>query len=358
MIYGKRGAYEPFYMLWVNGEELAQNIMKNIVQWSYEDHEDKLDELRFTILDTDLTLQESGQLQKSAKVLCLWGYVGGRQEKRLCNIEEIEYTLPENGVPQIIVKALDTGAELVKRKARACYNGVTGAEVLEEIAKKHNLKTRIHILEDFKMEFVSQGGKSDFDFMKETAIERGCNAWIENDTLIAEPYALSESALVLAYKKDIISLRAKYKGAQGQGTRENVEFAGMEPALKETVQEFSASPASSEYDDAGRIVSSSEDSVKAKSKAKQKSKRAQMQGWEADVRILGNPAMQSKQTVTLEKCGNVLNGDWRISSVRHDISASGYPCSLKLVRPEKAAAAANTVPPSGNGGASDTVNTG
>lgn len=242
MIYGKRGAYEPFYMLFVNGEELAANIMKNIVQWSYEDHEDKLDELRFTVLDPALTLQESEQLKKGAKVLCLWGYVGGRQEKRLCNIEEIEYVLPENGVPQIIVKTLDTGAELVKKKARTCMSGVSGTEVLEEIAKKHNLKTRIDMPEDFKMEFVSQGGKSDFDFAKEIAIERGCNFWVENDVLVAEPYALSESSLTFAYKKEILSLRAKYNGAQGQGERENVEVAGMEPAQKETVQETSPPP--------------------------------------------------------------------------------------------------------------------
>lgn len=241
MIYGKRGAYEPIYMLWVNGEELAANIMKNIVQWSYEDHEDKLDELRFTILDPELKLQESDQLKKGAKVLCLWGYIGGKQRKRICNVEEIEYVLPEKGVPHIIIKALDAGAELVKRKARTCMSNVTGADVLIGIAKKHNLKTRINIPEDFKMEHIAQGGKSDFDFMKEIAFERGCNAWIENDILIVEPYALSESSLVFAYKRDLISLRAKDNGVQGQGERENVEVTGMEPAQKETVQESSPS---------------------------------------------------------------------------------------------------------------------
>ena len=255
MIYGKRGAYEPFYMLWVNGEELAANIMKNIVQWSYEDHEDKLDELRFTILDPELKLQESEQLKKGAKVLCLWGYVGGKHEKRLCNIEEIEYTLPENGVPQIIIKALDAGAELIKMKARACSSNVTGTDVLGYIAKKHGLKTRINMPDDFLMENIAQGGKSDFDFMKEIAIDRGCNAWVENDVLVAEPYALSESLLTFAYKKDIISLRAKYNGAQGQGERENVEVAGMEPEEKETVQESSSSSDNSNNGDSDDDIS-------------------------------------------------------------------------------------------------------
>lgn len=99
----------------------------------------------------------------------------------------------------------------------------------------------------------------------------------------------------------------------------------------------------SEYNDAGKIVADAGDSKRAKRKAKHKSKRAQMKGWEADLRVLGNPAIMSKQTATLEKCGEILNGDWRISSVRHEISASGYICSLKLIRPEAQTTADNTV---------------
>lgn len=242
MIYGKRGAYEPFYMLWVDGEAIADNIMRNITQWSYDDNEDKLDELRFTVLDPDLVLQASEQLKQGAQVLCLWGYVGGVQESRTCNIEEVEYNLPENGIPQIVVKALDAGAALVKRKARTCLSDVTGAEVLAQIAKKHDLKTHINMPEDFKMEFVAQGGKSDYEFMREIAMERGCNAWIENNVLIAQPYALSESSMTFTYKKDIISLRVKHNGAQGQGERENVQVSGMDPVVNEPVNESSPEP--------------------------------------------------------------------------------------------------------------------
>ena len=100
---------------------------------------------------------------------------------------------------------------------------------------------------------------------------------------------------------------------------------------------------SNEYDDAGNIVATPEDKRKAKRKAKNKSKRAQMKGWEADLKVLGNPEIKSKQTATLEKCGNILNGDWRISSVRHEISSSGYICSLKLIRPDSDYAEENTV---------------
>lgn len=96
-------------------------------------------------------------------------------------------------------------------------------------------------------------------------------------------------------------------------------------------------------DDAGKIVAAPGSSENAARKAKAKSQRAQMKGWEADLRVVGNPAIQSKATVTLEKCGEMLDGDWRISSVRHEISGSGYQCSLKLVRPQSAEKAENMV---------------
>lgn len=117
----------------------------------------------------------------------------------------------------------------------------------------------------------------------------------------------------------------------------------------------------SEYDDAGKIVAASGDSDRAKRRAKHKSKRAQMKGWEANMRVVGNPVILSKQTATLEQCGKILDGDWRISSVRHEISASGYTCSLKLIRPEAQVTAENTAPSSssaGNSGSAQAGNTG
>lgn len=58
-VYGKRGAYEPFFAIFANGEELPDKIMNNITKAVLEDNEEKLDELSFTVLDKDLTLQDS-----------------------------------------------------------------------------------------------------------------------------------------------------------------------------------------------------------------------------------------------------------------------------------------------------------
>lgn len=50
---------------------------------------------------------------------------------------------------------------LVKNKPRACYGQVYGADVLKDIAARNKLKCDLSIPDDFYMENVSQGGKTD-----------------------------------------------------------------------------------------------------------------------------------------------------------------------------------------------------
>lgn len=95
-------------------------------------------------------------------------------------------------------------------------------------------------------------------------------------------------------------------------------------------------------DSVGRIISTNRNSERSRRKADNESKRSQMKGWEATARIIGDPTIKSKKTCTLEHCGSKLNGDWRISSVRHEFMGNRYISSLKLVRPEAGQQAANT----------------
>ena len=54
--------------------------MNNITKAVLEDNEEKLDELSFTVLDKDLTLQDSPELAKNVELLFVFGYVGNLQD--------------------------------------------------------------------------------------------------------------------------------------------------------------------------------------------------------------------------------------------------------------------------------------
>ena len=74
-------------------------------------------------------------------------------------------------------------------------------------------------------------------FAKEIAIERGCSVWVENNTLVVMPYVLSESSVQLAYRKNLLSVRATYNGGQGEAERKDTTVVGIDPDSKELVNE-------------------------------------------------------------------------------------------------------------------------
>ncbi|MBP3848440.1 MAG: hypothetical protein J6D22_01710, partial [Pyramidobacter sp.] len=47
---------------------------------------------------------------------------------------------------------------------------------------------------------------------------------------------------------------------------------------------------------------------------------------------VGIPTLTAKSTVTIEGIGKKFSGRWRITKVRHSITASGYLCSLELTK--------------------------
>ena len=66
------GHMSRFFAIFANGEELPDKIMNNITKAVLEDTEEKLDELSFTVLDKDLTLQDSPELAKNVELLLFW----------------------------------------------------------------------------------------------------------------------------------------------------------------------------------------------------------------------------------------------------------------------------------------------
>ena len=51
------------------------------------------------------------------------------------------------------------------------------------------------------------------------------------------PYVLSESSVKLAYRKNLLSVRATYNGGQGEAERKDTTTVGIDPDSKELVNE-------------------------------------------------------------------------------------------------------------------------
>ena len=90
-------------------------------------------------------------------------------------------------------------------------------------------------------------------------------------------------------------------------------------------------PLSSRADESGRIISSPAHSKShAKHIAKGKVKTASMKSIEAEAVTIGLPYLKARETVQIENVGKKFSGSWRITQVRHEISSSGYTCTMTL----------------------------
>ena len=84
-------------------------------------------------------------------------------------------------------------------------------------------------------------------------------------------------------------------------------------------------------DESGRVISSpAPNSTHARHVAKGKVSTAAMKSIEAEAVTIGLPYLKARESVQIENIGKKFSGSWRITKVRHEISSSGYTCTMTL----------------------------
>lgn len=365
--------FAPIFIIEIDGKELPTDISSHVERFSYYDDEKKMDELKITICDLDFSFVDNQQLQEGKEVRARWGYLGNMSEPRTCTIKEINYTFGEDRVARMDITALDKGHKLTGRAARTCWSNKKIAEVVSDIASKHNFTPKINIPEDIQLEFISQGGKSDWTFLKELANETGCVFYVTNNELHFEPDEENEPVRKFTWGKDgdgyLQSFRITSNAEKGKGTSRGTESAGLNPLSKKKIKETSKAETSgsgvrvialgdkpvnennkgggslaenkvgnetapkAKNDETGRVKATPAANANvARRSSKGKVAKAAMQSLEASANVIGLPYLKAKDTITIENIGQKFSGDWRITKVTHSISRSGYTCSLNLAK--------------------------
>ena len=347
--------YAPVFIVEIDGSELPEDISRYIEDFSYDDHEDKMDELSIRIADAELSFIEHPQLQEGKEIRARWGYLGNLSEVRTCTIKKIDYDFTSAGILRMNISALDKGHKLTGRSARTCWNNKTVADIASDIAKKHNLTPVLDIPNDSPREFVSEGGKNDMVFLRGLAAEHGCLLWVRNDELHIKPNTVTESVMKFRYREDrdgyLQSLRITSKAEEGKGTDGETETAGVEPLSKREIKETARAkesgllvnletgrignetPYQAKDDETGKVVPTpSHSRTRGKQESKGIVQSSAMKGIEATATTIGIPALKAKDSVTIENIGKKFSGDWRVKSVKHQISRRGYTCSLTLAK--------------------------
>ncbi|MBQ7263728.1 MAG: phage late control D family protein [Synergistaceae bacterium] len=366
--------YAPIFIVQIGGRELPRDISEHITSFSYEDNEDKMDELRVVIADMDIAFVDDGQLQEGKEISARWGYAGGAMSRqRVCTIKEIRYRFDQDGAVRLDVSALDARHKLTGRSSRKCWDDKNLEHVITSIAGKHNLSAEVVFpYGDPMREFISQGGKSDYEFLSELADDMGCSFWVDGveQKLYFKPHELGAPKIKLRYREDrdgyLLAFNVTAKAEERKGTGRLSEASGIDPMKKEPYKQEARSPVTINLGDkrekretpvkgvdTGRTIPTPEKAGIANVEVQGKVLSASMGVVEGTAKTLGLPFIEAKDCIMLENVGGKFSGRWRVKRVRHEISRSGYTCDLSIAMwDDHAAATSSTVgaPPKAQGG--------
>ena len=348
--------YAPYFYVEIGGTKLPKDIRDHVTSFEYEDDENKMDMLSLVIEDPEMKLVDEPLLQENKEIRVRWGYLGNMSPMRVCTIKEIDYSFGENRVPRLTLKALDKGHCMTGRASRQCWKNAKVSTVAEDIAKKHGFGTAFEIPDDFPREHIAQGGKNDMTFLRELAAEHGCKVWVENEVLHIEPTKEKAPAMKFAWGKDrdgyLMNLTIKSNAEKDKGAGIGTETAIIDPKTGKAVTRKDSGTADPDWnvpltegqpmvetqqqkkaDEAGAITQTAAGTPQqAQQASKARVARASRQAVKATAQTIGIPALKAKTTVTIENIGKKFSGLWRVTKVRHSITASGYQCSLELTK--------------------------
>ena len=73
--------YAPVFIIEIDGKELSEDISSHVERFSYDDDEEKMDELKLTITDTDFSFVDNAQLQEDLRPWAYGRKVGRQGDK-------------------------------------------------------------------------------------------------------------------------------------------------------------------------------------------------------------------------------------------------------------------------------------
>ena len=179
-----------------DAEQEVDDISDRVLSFTYEDDEKKTDLVKLTIDNQDLTMFDSGLLEKDAVLVVSWGYVGNLAPPREAVVQTVKGSL------QLTVEAQDKGVLMHKVTRSRVFDQKSRADVAAQIAEEHGYGKDRRFIQDTEViyESIVQAAQTDAQFLKKLADQEGFEFYVSNDGLHWHERRLNqEPARVLEY---------------------------------------------------------------------------------------------------------------------------------------------------------------
>jgi phage protein D len=392
----RQQALAPFIeVLVVKSDAEIIDISDQITNFSYKESIEKDNLVEFTIITAyNATIEVDENIEIGAELRFMFGYRGGdRSSVHTCRITDVDYDYIGMNIT-LKVRALDKGAVMKKVTSTQVYSGKTSSQIATEIAERYGMTAVVDettevwdnqpqggmddlnflrklasqetagnymvFIKDNELHFVRRGldKASDWTFRygdgnngvikfkpsyRESTAEAGAGANVQafgfdnegGKFTTAEETAEGENKDIATDDYKVVwSGNGDFLG--GQNSKGTSMFSSVESLLGDKVENgLNIAGDTKDTSGIGKILNTGKQMLSAgntSDKAAGVKKAGTIKILEVDMELIGNPLLYVNTMITMERVLKRHAGNWFVTEVSHDITASGYRCKVKMGR--------------------------
>lgn len=172
---------EPFFRIAIGGEVLPPEQHRKIVEVSYEDEVDKLDLVRIVVEDDEFWFVNNNLIVKNASIDVFMGHRTKYRKVLSGMITHVEVDFRNNGIPQVVIGAIDSGVKMNWKPASAyTWENRKVSDVIVEVVGMYGYSCEVEDTKE-KLTFSRKQNEYDLEFIKRWADYYGFKFYRKSD---------------------------------------------------------------------------------------------------------------------------------------------------------------------------------
>jgi len=342
-------------------------IRDRVVNFTYQDNDQKADRATLSLMNRDLALFEQGDdVLGGTELEISWGYPGAFAPPRKVIIKRI------TGGEMLQVEALAESVQLHRETKSREFVGLSRSKVVEQIATEAGYVGAFADIEDTEeiYEIITQNNETDAALLARLAAREGFLFYVDDTGLHwhrrrfdAAPSHILEwrggdagNVESFAVESNLIRRvgRVKVRSRDALAKTDIEATADNDTAERDTlgdVREVLAISPETQTErrykvNATDVVrpSSASTEKRAVREAQARFRRAERETVQLRMRVIGDPTIRAKSIVEVRGLTAMFDGPYYVREAMHQIDASGgYRVDLKLIRDAKGKLAQQTL---------------
>lgn len=331
-------------------------VTDSVLEFKYTDRERRADVCKLTVNNWDLANFDDPVWKKGSRIVVRWGYPGRMSPERTCIITSVK------GFRRLEIEATAESILLNTVVRNRTFQNQTISQIVTQIASDAGFTGSSAIIDstDEVMDTVTQSRLTDAQFIRRWASRLGFEFYVDHEGFHFHPRRLGDDP-VRTFRwytdpgqgdildepnvENDVTARPGRVRAVGRDPLARTDFDEGADDSTDTDREVLApitevlDPEDGATTHVGyRLgaedvvpVASPTGASAARTRARARFRRTQQVAVKMSLPVVGDPLLFAKTVVQLEGMGVRLSIRYWVTEVEHDLSPSGYRCTLKLV---------------------------